>query len=89
MAKKTGSFRNGFFFLLGVVTYSFFFWITEKNTAQVFGMILVALACNILYKMDHKMPVEKEWIKTRDVIYLCVGAVFDSLSNGFPFSYIK
>lgn len=78
-----------FFFLLGVLIYSFFFWITDQNFSQVFGMILVGVTCNILYKLDFKMSSEKVWIKTKDIIYLCAGAVFDSLSNGFPFSYLK
>lgn len=88
MKKKNGKWRNGLFYLIGIVIYSLFFWITGSY-AQVFGMILIALVCNILYKMDHKMPPEKEWIKTKDIIYMCVGAVFSSLSGGFPFSMLS
>jgi hypothetical protein len=89
MMKKQGTSRNGFFFLVGVFVYSLFFWLTGNNYTHVFGMILIGLASTILYKMDYKMTVEKEWIKTKDIIYMCVGAVFDSLSSGFPFNILS
>jgi hypothetical protein len=50
-------------------------------------MILIGLTSTILDKMDYKMPVEKEW--TKDIIYICVGAIFDSLSSGFPFNVLS
>ncbi len=87
-SKSKGSFRQSCFFLVGALVYSLFLWIT-KSIIHVYAMILVGLACNILYKMDHKMSSQKEWIKTKDVIYMCVGVVFDSLCDGFPFNVLK
>jgi len=87
MEKKKSTSRNGLFILIGFFVYSLFFWLSGNNHAHIFGMILVGLACNILYKMDYKMPAEKEWIKTKDVIYMCVGAILCSLMEGFPFNF--
>lgn len=87
--KAKHSFRYGNFLVLGCLVYSFFFWITDRNFAHVFGMILVALCCNILYKMDYKMPPQKEWIKTKDIIYMCGGAILSSLMDGFPFNFLN
>ena len=50
MRKKKGSFRYSLFFLIGAFGYSFLYWIVEGNFAHVFGIILVALVCYILYK---------------------------------------
>lgn len=86
--KKKGSKRNALFFLVGLLLYSILYWITV-DPVQVFGMILIALGCYILYKLEHKSSSPKELVKTKDVIYMCAGIVFDSLINGFPLSYLR
>jgi uncharacterized membrane protein len=86
---KQPTFRNGLFFLIGVLIYSFFFWITDRNYVHVFGILLIALCCAILYKIEYKTSSTKERIKTKDIIYICIGIIFDSFSSGFPFSYLK
>jgi hypothetical protein len=83
MKKNQKAFKNSLFFLLGAVTYSFLYWVTEHNQAHVFGMLLIVLACDILYVIKY----QKEWIKTESVICMCAGAIFDSLSYGFPFGF--
>jgi hypothetical protein len=88
MPKKNKSPRNGFFLILGIFAYSLFFWIT-KNSNHVLNLILIGLACNILYKMDHRIPSEKEWINTKDIIYMCVGAILSSFMEGFPFNLLN
>lgn len=88
MEKKKNTSRDSLFLLIGFFVYSFIFWITAKNHAHGFGIILTGLICNILYKFDHKMPADKEWIKTKDIIYMCVGAILSSLMEGFPFNYL-
>ncbi len=85
MLKKKKPFRDSLFFLIGVFIYSLLFWVT-RNHAQVLGIFLIALGGLIFSRMDKKVS-EKEWLKTNDVIYMSIGAVFDSLSNGFPFGY--
>lgn len=80
--------RNGLFILLGILIFSFFFWITKGNYIQVYGMILIGLICNVLYKIDHKMIQKKEWINTIDIIHMCVGAVLSSLMEGFLFNFL-
>ncbi|MBS0620995.1 MAG: hypothetical protein JSS61_06015 [Verrucomicrobia bacterium] len=85
MSKKKSSFRSGLFFLVGVLVYSLFFWLTGKNVTHVFGMIIVALACYILYQLNYRARSEKAPIQPKDVIYMCIGVVFDSLSGAFPF----
>lgn len=87
MAKRKGSFKDCLFFLLGALVYSFFFWSTGHNYAHTFGIIFIVLACYILYKIDRKREAGKEWITTRSVISMCAGAIFDSLSSGFPFGF--
>ncbi len=81
--RKKEPWKNSLFFLLGALIYSFFYWVTGHNHAHVFGMILVVLACDILYKMGN----QRGQIKTESVIYMCAGAIFDSLSSGFPFGF--
>jgi membrane associated rhomboid family serine protease len=88
MIKKNGSFKNSLFFLLGALIYSFFYWITDHNFAQVFGLILVALACFILYRIEHKERSGREWIQTESIISMCAGVIFDSLSSGVPFGFL-
>lgn len=85
MAKKKGSFKNSLFFLVGVLVYSLLYWITGHNYAHVFGMLIIALACYILYKLESGT---KAWIQTEHVIAMCFGVIFDSLSNGFPFGFL-
>ena len=90
MNKKTkSSFRCGNFLVLGFFTYSFFFWVCERNFAHVFGMICTALLCYLIYKVEYKTPREEEKITARDVIYMCVGVVLSSLMEGAPFNLLK
>lgn len=86
---EKGTFKNSLFFLLGAFIYSFFYWVTGHNQAHVFGMILVTLACFILYKIECKAIRKQEWIKTESVISMCAGAIFDSLSSAFPFGIFR
>lgn len=37
-------------FLVGALVYSFLYWATSRNHAHTFGVIIVALACAVLYK---------------------------------------
>ncbi|MBS0620425.1 MAG: hypothetical protein JSS61_03090 [Verrucomicrobia bacterium] len=85
MAKKNGSFRHSAFFLLGALLYSFFYWLTGKNYAHVFGILLLILGCRILQKLSNR---DEGKIQSMDVTYMCVGAIFDSLSYGFPFGFL-
>jgi hypothetical protein len=55
----------------------------------MYGMMLVGLFCYMLYKIDSKSFQASTKISSKDIIYFCVGAVFDSLSHGFPFGYIS
>lgn len=89
MSKKKGSFRHGLFFLIGALIYSLFFWLTGKNIPHVLGMVVIALACYILYQINYKAHSEKAMIKAQDVIYMCIGVVFDSLSGAFPFGALS
>jgi hypothetical protein len=89
MAKKKGTFRNSFFFLLGVLIYSLLFWLTGKNYTQVFGAVLVGLMCYQIYLLSFQKRLEAESIKPKDVIFLCVGIIFDSFSGGFPFNNLS
>lgn len=88
MSKKKGTFKNSLFFLFGALIYSFFYWVTDHNYAHVFGMIVTALGCYILYKVEYKKNPNTEWIKTENIISMCFGIIFDSLSSGFPFGFI-
>ena len=88
MTKEKGTFRNGFFFLLGVCVYSLLFWLSGKNYAHVFGAILVGLVCYIVYMTNMHPRQESKLVKPRDVMYLCIGVVFDSFSGGFPFNIL-
>jgi uncharacterized membrane protein YfcA len=88
MDKKQGTFRNSLFFLLGILIFSFLFWLAEKNYAHVFGSILVVLLCYLLYKNKHSHSSLKERITTNDVTYICIGVIFDSFSGGFPFNIL-
>ncbi|MBY0530220.1 MAG: hypothetical protein K2P51_08570 [Rhabdochlamydiaceae bacterium] len=83
MKKNRNTFKNSLLFLLGAMIYSFLYWATGKNQAHVFGMLLLVLACNILYVIKH----QKERVKTESVICMCAGVIFDSLSSGFPFGF--
>lgn len=86
MAKGKNTFRNSFFFLLGVCIYSLLFWLSGKNYAHVFGVILIALVCYLIYTASLQLRVESGLVKPRDIIYLCIGVIFDSFSGGFPFN---
>lgn len=86
MKNKNGTSRNGLFFLLGVLVYSFLFWLTDKNYVHVFGTILVGLICYLNYLVSLASREQPKFIKPQDVIYFSIGAVFDSFSNGFPFN---
>ena len=46
-------------------------------------MILIALACTILYKIEHKEQRTHEWLSTKDIIFICIGVVFDSMKYAF------
>jgi hypothetical protein len=87
--KKKGSFRNYLFFLIGIFTYSFFYWVTDHNYAHVFGMILVALVCYLIYLIECRKTAEKEQLKPESIIYMCAGAIFDSLISAFPFGFLR
>lgn len=86
--KKKVSFKRVLFFLIGAFTYSFFYWATAHNYVQVFGMILIAVACYIIYLIDIRRISGREWIRPTHVICMCAGAIFDSLSSAFPFGFI-
>ncbi len=88
MAKQKSTFSNSFFFLLGVCIYSFLFWISGKNYAHVFGAILIALVCYLIYILNSQSHTQSDLVKPRDVISLCIGVVFDSFSGGFPFNIL-
>ncbi len=88
MTKQKGTFRNSFFFLLGVCIYSLLFWLSGENYAHVFGAIIIALACYLIYILSIHSRSEPKLLKPRDVIYFCVGVIFDSFSGGFPFSIL-
>ncbi len=87
MAKKKGSYKNVLFFFLGALIYSFLFWFADYDSTQVFGMILIALLCYVLHKVEYKKNFGPELIKTESVISMCAGVIFDSLAGGFPFSF--
>ena len=85
--KRKGSFKDSLIFLIGAFIYSILYWATMHNQAHIFGMILVALVCYLIDRTG-KSASGKEWIKPRSVICLCAGAIFDSMSSGFPFGFI-
>jgi hypothetical protein len=82
--KKPTSFRNSLFFLLGALIYSLFFWLSKGNDARVYGAILTALACYIVYKITHPSSHKHERVCPSDVIYMGIGVIFNSFSGGFP-----
>jgi len=88
MKKKKTTWNNSLFFLLGALIYSFFYWITDRNFVHVFGMILILLACYILYTIECIDRPLVKWVKTESIICMCAGVVFDSLSSGFPFGFL-
>jgi len=88
MAKEKGAFRNSLFFLVGVFIYSLLFWLSGRNYAHVFGAILIALICYLIYIFGTQSRSGFQLIKPRDVIYFSIGVVFDSFSNGFPFNIL-
>ncbi len=89
MIKKENTFRNSMFFLIGVLIYSFLFWLSGQNYIHVFGSILTALGCYLLYQVAPQSKPKKEKINSRDVIYICIGIIFDSFSSGFPFNILQ
>ena len=86
MQKTKKNFRNSLFFLLGVFAYSLLFWLSGGNYAHVFATILIALSCYLIYIISIEPRSESKLVKPQDIIYLCIGAVFDSFSGGFPFN---
>jgi hypothetical protein len=88
MAKEKSTFRNGLFFLVGVFVYSLLFWLSGKNYAHVFGTILTALIGYLIYMLGIQPRPEFKLMKPRDMVYFCIGVVFDSFSGGFPFNIL-
>lgn len=86
MAKRKGSFRNSFSFLIGVFIYSILFWVSDRNYTQVFGSLLLGLGCYIIYALKNSSHLETDWIKPKDIMNICGGIVFDAFLKGFPFS---
>jgi hypothetical protein len=89
MAKGKSSFRNSFFFLLGVLVYSFLFWLSGKNHAHAFGALIVVLMGYLIYPRSIGPNINSARVWPRDVVYLCIGVVFDSFSGGFPFNMLS
>ena len=88
MAKEKGTFRNGFFFLLGVFIYSLLFWLSGRNYAHVFGAVLTALIGYLIYMLGTQPRPVFKIMKPIDVVYFGIGVIFDSFSGGFPFNIL-
>lgn len=88
MTKRKSSSRDGLFFLLGAIVYSLLFWLLGKNHAHAYGAIQVSLLAYLIYKLTCHHS-KTEFIKPRDVIYMCVGIVLDSFYGGFPFNILS
>jgi uncharacterized membrane protein YfcA len=86
MNKKTG-FRNGIFFLIGALLFSITFRIAESDYAHVFGVFLLGICAYMAHLLVQKEKAKNYKINPMDVTYMCIGVVFDSFSQGFPFSY--
>jgi phosphotransferase system glucose/maltose/N-acetylglucosamine-specific IIC component len=84
MAKRKEAWRHCWFFLIGVLLYSGVFVLTNRMHIQTFGVFIVGLIGYLICL--HEREQKQRWLRPKDVVYVCIGIVFDSLSGGFPFS---
>lgn len=87
MKKKQSKWRNSNCLLLGIITYSLLFFLTEGNVSQTFGIIIIALVAFMMH-LTNNQNKKKSRIELKDIIYASIGIILDSLFKGFPFDIL-